>query len=213
MDENKRRKFQKSFKALERAYKEITVYQARLERFTDDLMIRIGTIAGDYFTKEIPESEFLYQLEMDEEEIREKITADFHLLRFGIQIFDQLCNDVDDFQHDEVPPGRELKYKKIELPSFTEAAIEEKIKKFGKRHGIQNPEQDEILREVFFQQAVITAYYVNFDILIYQELKKITVTCFPELMEISSTGLREIDYLLYDSAFRMGDMVVKLLEA
>ncbi|MBN2090456.1 hypothetical protein JW964_12655 [candidate division KSB1 bacterium] len=212
MDENQRRKAQKSFKELERAYKELMTYQARMERFTDELMIRLGTIAGDYFTRKIPESDFLYQLELDAEEISTKITADFYLQRYGIRIFDQLCKDVDDFQHDEIPSGRELKYEKVEFPLFTVAAIEERIKKYGKRHGIPNPEKEEILREVFFEQAVVSEYYVNFDILIYQELKKITVNYFPELMEISSTGLREIDYMLYDSAVRMGEMIVKLLE-
>ncbi len=212
MNQREWRKFLKSFKELDQAYKAMRRQEAHLARFTADLWFKIGTITWEYFSQKVPDSEFLEQITLEADEIHARIAADFDLQRNGIQIFDQLCHDIEDFQNDEMPVGRALRYQKIKYPEFTPAAIEERIKHYGARHQIPNPEKEEILREVFFEQAVVSEYYVNFEIRLYQELKKLTVAHFPELMEISGSGLREIDYLLYDNAYHIGERIIKLLE-
>ncbi|MBN2089623.1 hypothetical protein JW964_08415 [candidate division KSB1 bacterium] len=197
MDEKKRREFLRTLRELEKSMKEYRKYEKQLARFTKDLLERVSNLTWDYFSKPVPDAGLIEQMELTEVVFRKRFIANSEFEYFGNLIFDQLCDDMEDFSGDEVPPERKLEYQKIEYPSYSKEECEQNALEFSKKYNLTLPEHLESLRQSFMEEAISKKYYDTYEILLHKELKKMTVEYFPEIMEISGTGLREIDYMLY----------------
>ncbi len=211
MDEKKRREFLRTLRELEKSMKEYRKYEKQLARFIKDFQERVSNLAWDYYSKPVPELKLLEQVEMDEETFHKEFLANYEFEYFGGLIFDQLCDDMEDFSGDEVPPDRKLEYKKIETPTYSKEESDQQALEFGKEHNLTRPEHLESLRQSFWEDLIVKKYYDTFETLLHKELKKLTVDHFPEIMEISGTGLREIDYMLYNYASSLHTEIIETI--
>ncbi len=211
-DEEGRSKLYKLLQELEKTLRQTKEYKDCQNRFTRELIDTIATVTYDYFSGRTRCPGLLIEANIREEEIREQIASDKDFKFYGIWIFEELCSCMRDFRDDKIAPGRKLHHKKIEYPCHTSETIEKQIKKFKKDYKMLSSEELETIRRSYEEEAKIDEYYTNFKILLHNTLKKLAVKYFDEIMEISSTGLREIDYLLYSYMLMMYENIMKILQ-
>jgi hypothetical protein len=96
--------------------------------------------------------------------------------------------------------------------SFTDEAIEEEIRKLKKDGIIFDTEEWETLRGYYKQDFKIEEYYTNYKISVHKALKKLVLEYFPELTEISATGIREIDYILHTYMLMIYENIMNILQ-
>lgn len=200
MDEKKRREFLKTLRELEKSMKEYRKYEKELARFSKDFLQRVSAVTWEFFSKPVPDPDLIEQMILTEDDFQKRFLANPEFEYLGRVVFDQLCDDMEDFSGDEIPAERVLEYKKIEYPTYSKEECEKKALKFGRENNLTLPEQLENLCQSFMEDAIARRYYDNYEILLHKELKKMAVEYFPEIMEISGTGLREVDYMLYKYA-------------
>jgi len=211
MNEEKIRKFLERIRNAEEALKEYREFMALKNRFTAELIDQIGSVTYDHFSPKVPPSDLVIEGALTERELREKITLDKDFQFYGIWIVEGLNDHIINFSDDEIPAGRKLYYKKIEYPSFTDEEIEKEIEEFEKDFCFDSNQREELFR-MLKDDAKITRFYITFQIRIHKALKKLALEYFPKITEISSVGIREIDYMLHTYMFMINENIMKILE-
>ncbi len=204
--------FEEFLDRLEKVLRDFEEYQEIKDKFTWELIDRVSLATHQHFSGEKPHPHLELENPLTESEWRNKIIADKDFKYYGIWIFEELISCMQDFSDYNNPPDRELQYKEINFPSFTEEELEAKVQRFSRKLGDITPEDVELLRENLREDAIIEEYYTRYKILIHDTLKKLTVDFFPEIMEITADGIREINYLLYQYMLMINDNIMNMLE-
>ncbi len=198
MDKDDIRKFLESLDKCEEALKEYRAFQESQSRFINELMDVITAQTYLHFTTKTAYPHLNIQCELDEDDLKQNILAEKYSKSYGIWIFEEVAEIVVDFYGYKVPTDRKLSCQKIEYPSFTEKTLQDEIEKFEKTCPKKlSPEQRASLYQSLKEDQKIGEFYINFKISLHKALKKLTFEYFPEIMEISGAGIREIDYALY----------------
>lgn len=197
MDKKQRRDLLRTLREIEKSMRAYRKYRKKLARFIKDFLERVSTLTWDYFSKPVPNADLIEQCSLDEDTFRIRFIANGEIEYFGNLIFDQLCDDMEDFSGDEVPPGRKLNYKKIEYSTCSREECERKALKMCQQINLDTTVYLEQLCQRYLEDTIAEKYYDTYEILLHKELKKMAVEYFPEIMEISGTGLLEVDYMLY----------------
>ncbi len=166
-------------------------------RFSEDLFTDIAATTCKYFSQAPPHPALTIKSSLDEFELREGLAADKHVRFYAQSFFEELYRLMEDFLKYERPPGRKLRYKKIEQPSFTDETILQYVERLAKNFPTPDDEDFRLLFKYSKEDALVEEVYVKFQIAIHKTFKKLALEYFPEIMDISATGLREVDYYLY----------------
>lgn len=197
MDKKQRGDMHRTFREIEKSLREYRKYRKLLARFIKDFLERVSTLTWDYFSKPVPDAELIEQCTLDEDTFRIRFFANGEFEYFGNLIFEQLCDDMEDFSWEEVPPWRKLDYQKIVYSTYSREECEQKALKMCQEINADPTIYLERLCQSYLEDAIAEEYYDTYEILLHKELKKMAVEYFPEIMEISGAGLLEVDYMLY----------------
>jgi len=210
-EERRRRllKFLEEAEESSRLYREFKKLQAE---FAEDLIISLGMAMYDYFSSQPAHPKLALEGEISEEQIIEQLAADKDIQFYSLTISEELDGHIWEFSEENVPAERKLRQKKIEYRMYNHEAVLEQAQKTMEESNITEPEDQKLLLKYYEEDALIDDFYANFDMLLHKTLKKLALKYFPEIAELSATGLREIDYLLYSHMRMMRENILKTLQ-
>lgn len=213
MDEEKSRELMKLLQDMETTLARVKHYQEQCARFSEDLYTDIAATTCKYFNQSPTHPALTIKSGLDEFELRETLAADKNV-RFLAQIcFEEMCNLMEDFLKYELPPDRELRYKKIEQPSFTDEAVLQYVKEMLQKFTMPDDADIRLLFKYRTEDTLIKEVYVKFEIAIHKTFKKLALEYFPGIMQISAAGLREVDYSLYMHKQMIQDMIYVAMDS
>lgn len=191
-----------------RGYEE---YMELQEKFIQDLLVRMAAITYDHFAGDGHHPNLLITFGFQEDEIIEYFAADEDFKYYGIWIFEELTDCVNDFEGYKAPPDKIIRCGKVEFHRYTEESMDEHLREFVENYNLSKKQVKE-LRETYLEDVIIDEFYVNFQVLIHNTLKKMALEHFPEIMDVSAEGLREIDYMLYSYMLMMRENIMKVVD-
>lgn len=181
-------------------------------KFTEDLIMSVGMATYDYFSTQPARPELVLKGEISEEEIIEQLAADTDIPYYVIWLSEHLVDLIKDFSGDSVPADKKLYHRKIEYESYSDEAVAEHANRLIEECNIQDPEDQELLYDYCKEDALVGEFYDNFDMLLHKILKKLALKYFPQISDVSGTGLKEIDYMLYTYMRMLRDNMMVILE-
>jgi hypothetical protein len=198
MTPEEREEFLRVIEEAEEAVKRYEAYMEEMDQFTREMIQTVGFLTYDYFTREPPHPYYERYTDIDQNELMARIRADEQFRYYGIWMYEELCMSIDAFMQEELPPNWQLSNKKVEWPSYSEEALEEKVNDFiGQCRVTLTPEQVQDVWDDLRDNFIFKEYGTNFRIEMHNALKKLALKYFPEIMDIHPVGYREIDYDLY----------------
>ncbi len=182
-------------------------------RFAEDVAVTVTSLAYRYFSKPNPMPGLTVSANLDEVEMRDQLVAQQHFECDCVTMFEQVCDNVYEFAGDaEAPPGRKLIYEKIEWRSFSPEALEEEALAICEELKITDPEKQKVVCADHLRDGVFQQYYEDFQILLHKALKKLALEYFPEIKDMSATGLRETEFALYLDMIEFYEHVLAVVE-
>ncbi len=198
MSEDEIQKFLRLLDEMDAISKAVEDLQEAKAEFIDEVAILVAGLTYSYFSETQPLPGLSVSADLDEVELREQLVAQRFFTYYCQTTFDQMCDNVRDFAGNaEASADRKLYYRKIEWRSFTPEVLEQKSQATCEKHNIMDSEMRELMHALYRRDAVVEQYYQNFEMLLHKALKKLALKYFPEIKELSATGLRETDYALY----------------
>jgi len=192
------RLFAEAGEELEKAWQQYQEFLREQKRFTEEYKERVCEVAYEYFAKQPPDPELITPKAIDKETLRQGIEADEQFDWYGTWMFESTAELINRYWEDNDPPGESLTFNKNRWPAFTEEAIEQEFQSTkDKFNGPLTAEQEESLRESIREDQAIEKYYVDFEKILHNALKKLVVDYFPMVVHIHSNGFLQIDETLH----------------
>ncbi|HKJ67723.1 MAG TPA: hypothetical protein VKA68_07180 [bacterium] len=182
------------------------------EPFLEDLIDAVSSATYEYFTGELLLENTFHLDHLTEAEFRERFAVMEDILwadsYYTIQNI-EYC--IKTFSDEEIPEGTVLKYKKIEPPDCSEEAVEARIQEAMKGIKVQRKQIEAIFRESFWDSAITKEFYFKYKKILHNILKELALDYFPEIMELTATGFRELDTLLWFQMAEVHESVREIL--
>ena len=213
MEEEKNRELMKLLQDMEATLARHKHCQEQGARFSEDLYTDIAATTCKYFSQSPTHPALIIKSSLDEFELRETLAADKDVRFFAQGCYEELYDLMEDFLEHELPPDRELRYKKIEQPSFTDEAVWQNVKEMTQKFTMPDHADLRLLFKYRTEDALIEEVYIKFEIAIHKTFKKLALEYFPEIMQISAAGLREVDYSLYMQKQIIQDMIYVAMDS
>ncbi len=165
--------------------------------FSEDLYMYLAATTYKYFRQPPAHPALTIESTLDEFELHEALATDKDVKFLAQGCFEYLYNLLEDFLEHELPPNRKFRYRKREEPSFTDEAVFQYVKNMTQKYTIPDKEDRQLLFKYTKEDFLVEEVYEKFETAIFKVFKKLAFKYFPDIIDLSATGLREVDYCLY----------------
>jgi len=199
--EDEREKFHRLFAECKQLVEDHKKYKRSESRFIREFTETISRVAYEHFTGDPPHPDIHMLTDTSPEVIRKRLTNDKIYSTDLLCAFGMFHRCMEVFMDDDNPAEWQYLRKRVKFRYYTEEVIEEDVQKVvGHAPEKFTAEDIAFLRERIREEGRIEDFYTEFKKKIHGTMKKKVVESFPEIMEITGNGLREIDSISYTYA-------------
>jgi|GEM_PF-2396746 len=170
------------------------------EDLHQDLIRAVAEALCEFFTGEQPIDNFFRLDHLTPEELGIRMLVD-ECDSYWWYAYDMVY-DIDyclrTFTGGPIPPGTVLKQRHLRAPDCSEKAVEAEVREWMRRMEHPHPEIEESLRERITLNLFDKAYLYEYKMVIHRTLKQLALEYFPQIMELTAAGFRELDTRLFD---------------
>ena len=201
-DEDKFDKWRRMFDEWDEAAEAYENFRKARAEFTHEMIQTLGEITYEFFSGDLPSDDILDQDKLDAETVKKQVASIERLSFEGQEIFEQLERCVVTFSDEDVPDDAQIMQYKFSYKDYSESAIKKRMQQDLKYLEDQflikfNEEEVKTFQENSREQEAYDKFHQDFQILIHNTLKKLALKYYPEIMELNSTGFREVDSILH----------------
>ncbi|MDD5766170.1 MAG: hypothetical protein PHW79_08015 [Candidatus Marinimicrobia bacterium] len=213
MDEDAAAEFQAIFDRMDEHERQYKHFESVRNEFVWDALKSIADTVIAYLFQKVERPELFFDIKMKPEALRNGIVID-NDVKFEVdELFETLYDYIADFRDCDAPPGKQLLYRKVEYQLYSEERVQERLAEMEKMSQKPfTPEQYQDFREYCRDETIMRDYQDRYEKTLHDELKRLTVKYYPEIGEITPTGIREIDYILYLTMFRITQEIYKIID-
>jgi len=182
-------------------------------RYIRDVKRSLSGVVVAYLFQKVERPELFFKMQIAPLDLRLLIMTNKDIELLIDQMFDDLYDYTVEFYDSDRPKGRKLWYEKIEYKLYSEERVLENVREMEKMNSAPlTPAQRPDFYEFSRDEEISQDYAERFHKMIHDELKRLAVKYFPEISEITPTGIREIDSLLHFNMIWIGDEIYKIAD-